>query len=433
LASALRKIDQRDLDEARISLPQFPLPEKTFLIEIPGLGAINPAHGRMIDRFLDRASAIIFVVEIQGPLSQTEAELLMDIRSSKIPVFVYLSGGSGTMEGEVAQGQRKIDEILQRTQPEIPIFFSDLNFASSDVLGVAEIRQHLENIKYSEENVLRGQIRELEHLYAVLSSYVRSNLPRNVEAPASPKSLDPRDRKRDLLLRMIADQCNDVHTTFHEHTEAIAYTVRNRPRQAQKDVSSSDDFVRQLKFGLEDVRSRMEMLSEKISNELAHKRPMSIEDFCDFDDFLRRVERVKPQPPNDYRLIKYLALMLGTLFTYFSVFLLTSPFLISPFPYLPALCGSLSGLIVFGVIIVLFGRLLPSSAGNETDSFLTEADQLVEACTLSLQEKLVDQVGKEFGQKNQPQPTSPEKNNFTEALSVLDKISHEIDDLKRMT
>lgn len=429
--SALKKINQSDVEEVLIALPQFPLPEKTYLIEIPGLGDINPVHGRLIDQFLVRASAVIFVLETPGPLSESEARLLTDIHSLKIPLFVYLSGASGRLEADVAQTQRKIDEIIQIVQPEIPIFFSEYEFPAANVLGLSEVRQHLNAIKYSEKNVLRRYVTELEHLQVALSGYLKDNLPRKIDSPASRRSLDPQDRKRDLLFRMVEDQCKDIHTTFHEHTEALAYTLRNQGKPAQVNASRHANFARQLKFGLDDVRTRMEMLSENISNQLDHKDPIPIGDFCDFEAFLLRVEGAKIETPTDYRLIKYGVLALGTLLAYFVVFFLTSPFLLSPLPYLPTLCGSLSGLIVFGIIILLFRYLIPSSAGNEMSKMLAEANQLVETCTLNLRQKLVDQVGKEFGQKSQFQQPLPEKNNFTEALSTLDELSHEIEDLRR--
>ena len=77
--TTIKDLEGKEIHWIEAELPTQFLPENICLLDTPGLGAVYAEHAEITQRFVPQADAVIFVLSSEGPILQSELEMISQI------------------------------------------------------------------------------------------------------------------------------------------------------------------------------------------------------------------------------------------------------------------------------------------------------------------------------------------------------------------
>lgn len=223
----LRDLTIQDTDLVRIEydnefLSQIPC---VSIVDLPGFDTSIELHNRAIDQYLPNSLAYLLVVSSDEPvLKESILDMLRELKSHEIPVYIVLTKSNRLNEEELKQCTELLKETVKRT-----LDIDDVKVACVDSYGdvrVDEIKQILFDIQAQTEEIF---VNKYSKVLANAARYAEVYLLERIDkSNLSTSELEQEQEKILKNIKELEEKIEKEKAIFRDQADICIKSIRER-------------------------------------------------------------------------------------------------------------------------------------------------------------------------------------------------------------
>ena len=263
----------KNINNISLKLSAKHLPDGFRLLEVAGLGQINPKHRDSLDTILPMVPNLIFVVDIILDPSESELAFLSELPDTvKEIIFV---ANKADVQGTSGAEFEKWREFIQELNVDVPVQM--FRISAKEILSGSEsyewenlvaaiAKLPRSSLVTQEETLSRESVIKLAN--SIRASLIAETAP-SVESNKGKKQ-QRLSRTHNLILQVVEDQATDIKQTIKESLEATVYRIESSLSQNPRQT----DIVQQLQDWIDQeidrTQTRLERHTKSIMDDVEH-------------------------------------------------------------------------------------------------------------------------------------------------------------------
>lgn len=269
------------LDYIEVKHPIPALPKSVALVDTPGIGAVYAAHEQITRNYLNKAAAVIFVIDPKTPIVKQEIDFIKSALKVTKQIMFVMTKMDNYDEGVVATMISRDEEILRKETtiqgctilPISSTLLFDATKDNDDILlemsRFDEIKEHLLKVIY---RTIGFEINAT--IYNSLNNYNTCVLHALEElyksATSQPSISHEIAEKKKLQQQQFMQQWGGNGTKIREINEKIEKQLRGLENEVRSLFSTNNSIFKNMQSEIENIsdRNEAERLSRSMGNRL---------------------------------------------------------------------------------------------------------------------------------------------------------------------